>query len=54
MDENAKLCIYDPKVPKKQIVYDLKYVSQDDEQRGWHLASAFVIIHNQLLQSTIW
>lgn len=36
LDEGAKLFIYDPKVVKEQIVYDLSQpnISEDNPQRG--------------------
>lgn len=36
MDEGAKLFIYDPKVLKEQIVYDLSQpsISEDNPERG--------------------
>lgn len=43
MDEGAHLHIYDPKVPREQIVVDLSHpgVSQDDQGKALSLMSHF-------------
>lgn len=48
MDEGAKLHIYDPKVPKEQIILDLSHpgVSEDNQGKNTHviliLATPFI------------
>jgi len=39
MDEGAKLHIYDPKVPKEQIILDLSHpgVSEDNQGKNAHV-----------------
>lgn len=39
MDEGAKLHIYDPKVPKEQIIFDLSHlgVSEDNQGNNSHI-----------------
>lgn len=39
MDEGAKLHIYDPKVPKEQIIFDLSHlgVSEDNQGKNSHI-----------------
>lgn len=39
MDEGAKLHIYDPKVPKEQIILDLSHpgVSEDNQGKNTHV-----------------
>lgn len=39
MDEGAKLHIYDPKVPKEQIIFDLSHlgVSEDNQGKNSHM-----------------
>lgn len=34
MDEGAKLHIYDPKVPKEQIIFDLSHLGVSDDNQG--------------------
>lgn len=43
MDEGAKLHIYDPKVPKEQIILDLSHpgVSEDNQGKNAHVKLIF-------------
>jgi len=53
MDEGAKLFIYDPKVLKDQIIYDLSQpnISEDNPGRGVCLFASIMFLFNLCLIS---
>lgn len=49
MDEGAKLHIYDPKVPKEQIIFDLSHLGVSEDNQGKNSHIKFIPLFHPIL-----